>query len=75
MITQLAIVCVILYEGHVFVLLVCVGSCVKIDRPTYSVREGLILHVTLSLSLKASYDIDVNVHCVDLNASELSVIQ
>ena len=50
-----------------------VGSCVKIDRQTYSVRENLILQVTLSLSLVASYDIGLNIHCVDLNASELSI--
>ena len=54
---------------------VYVGGCVKIDRQTYSIRENSILQVTLSLSLTASYDIGVNVYCVDLNASELSVIQ
>ena len=54
----------------------CVGSCVKIDRQTYTVRENLLfLQVTLSLSLRASYDIGVNIRCVDLNASELSYTQ
>ena len=65
------------YEGQ-FVLLHTygyVGSCVKINSQTYIIREGLILPVTLSLSLAASYDIGVNVYCVDLNASELSAIQ
>ena len=54
-------------------LYVYIGSCVKIDHQTYSVRENLILQVTLSLSLIASYDIGLNIHCVDLNASELSI--
>ena len=44
----------------------------KIDHQAYSIREGLILQVILSLNLRASYDIGVNVHGVDLNASELS---
>ena len=59
-----------------YYLFMCVGSCVKIDRQTYTVRENLLfLQVTLSLSLRASYDIGVNIRCVDLNASELSYTQ
>ena len=47
----------------------------KFNHQTYSVKENSVLSATLSLSLAASYDIDVNVHCVDLNASELSATQ
>ena len=47
----------------------------KIDHQAYSVGEGLILQVTLSLSLRASYDIGVTVRGVDRNASELCIVQ
>ena len=47
----------------------------KIDHQAYSVGEGLILQVTLSLSLRASYDIGVTVHDIDRNASELHIVQ
>ena len=53
----------------------CVDTCVRIDRQTYSVQESFNLQITLSLSLKASYDIGVTVHGIDHNASELCIVQ
>ena len=47
----------------------------RIDHQTYSIQESFNLQVTLSLSLKASYDIGVTVHGIDHNASELCIVQ
>ena len=49
-----------------------VGSCVRFDRQAYTIREGgNSLQVGLAINQRASYNFNVNVYSVDLNASKL----
>ena len=51
-----------------------VGSCVRIDRQSYTVRENLnSLQVGLAINQRTSYDFYVNVYSADLNASKLFI--